>query len=408
MSFLFFIFVFSGFLKLPLKILFPWFPIDITLLSGSIMVVFMVLKVYSNRKNLTIDKSKIINVSLLLIFYVWMIATLVYTRSPKYSLIKTMYFSTVFIAFVFPHFYKIDLKKFIAPLYILLPVLSIWNLNGLTNILLGESSEQGIAGYYLVLGTNIGLLIVIIFFFGKDIISTRLKYIFVMILYTLLLMTGSRGPILFCSILIFPGYIYYFIKEFLNIKSKRVNFVVLGVNILVLSLLIIVINRVIKIEQYDRLLTRTSDRFDLLILSFTNDGYDQTGRTILAKRASNHIFDNISNNIFGYGIGSFGIIDKGHDFRDYPHNILLEIYFELGLIGIVLFLIFIISILNKRDHMSKYYYPLLFVSLYMFLNSLKSSGLSDQRIMFAFLGMFSALNYKYKEMNESDSIYVSD
>ncbi|MDX1427047.1 MAG: hypothetical protein R3206_04410, partial [Salegentibacter mishustinae] len=34
----------------------------------------------------------------------------------------------------------------------------------------------------------------------------------------------------------------------------------------------------------------------------------------------------------------YGLLDIGQDVRHYPHNILLEIFVELGLIGILLFL----------------------------------------------------------------------
>lgn len=40
---------------------------------------------------------------------------------------------------------------------------------------------------------------------------------------------------------------------------------------------------------------------------------------------------------FGHGIGSFGLLYSGQDIRYYPHNIILEIGVEAGIIGVALF-----------------------------------------------------------------------
>lgn len=42
--------------------------------------------------------------------------------------------------------------------------------------------------------------------------------------------------------------------------------------------------------------------------------------------------------IFGHGIGSFGILYQSDDIRKYPHNIILEIFVEAGVVGTILFI----------------------------------------------------------------------
>lgn len=50
----------------------------------------------------------------------------------------------------------------------------------------------------------------------------------------------------------------------------------------------------------------------------------------------------------GFGIGSFGMALSGIDFQLYPHNILIEIWFETGIISLLLFLSCIAIILFIR------------------------------------------------------------
>jgi hypothetical protein len=96
------------------------------------------------------------------------------------------------------------------------------------------------------------------------------------------------------------------------------------------------------------------------------------------------IFENVGNFLFGLGIGSFGILYEGIDERNYPHNVILEIWFELGFIGMILFLLLLLVYFKKiRLRLN---FVLIFI--YLLLNSLKSYSLIDLRIMF---GMLSVL-----------------
>jgi O-antigen ligase len=69
---------------------------------------------------------------------------------------------------------------------------------------------------------------------------------------------------------------------------------------------------------------------------------------------------------------------SGVDGRGYPHNIILEIWFELGLIGLFLFLLFAMSsFIYKISKESKTSW---IIFLYIILNLLKSNSLVDIRI----------------------------
>jgi O-antigen ligase len=96
------------------------------------------------------------------------------------------------------------------------------------------------------------------------------------------------------------------------------------------------------------------------------------------------IFENAGNFLLGSGIGSFGILYAGEDARLYPHNIILETWFELGAAGVMILLLFFGFYIKKIKLNS----PSFYIFFYLLLNSLKSSSLVDLRVMF---GIFACL-----------------
>ena len=95
--------------------------------------------------------------------------------------------------------------------------------------------------------------------------------------------------------------------------------------------------------------------------------------------------------LFGSGIGSFPIIIGLGDIREYPHNVILEILAELGLVGLLIFgllLFFGLRILVKNFFTNT---PLtLFIFLLFtisFIESLFSSDISDHRLLILSLGL---------------------
>ena len=81
--------------------------------------------------------------------------------------------------------------------------------------------------------------------------------------------------------------------------------------------------------------------------------------------------------VFGYGIGSYGIIKTGIDGRNFPHNIFLETWVELGLIGIIILSAILFFCFNKLNNLNAGVY---FALLFLLLNLMKSSSLVDMRI----------------------------
>ena len=101
---------------------------------------------------------------------------------------------------------------------------------------------------------------------------------------------------------------------------------------------------------------------------------------------------------FGVGVGNWQI--KANEYNPnfliphkYPHNVLLELINEFGIISAFLFLLFIIyafyfSYVNMKKYLndkSSLYALLFYMSIFLFLNVMLSGSLNDSRLLFVTL-----------------------
>ena len=111
---------------------------------------------------------------------------------------------------------------------------------------------------------------------------------------------------------------------------------------------------------------------------------------------------------FGQGTGSFGLSYLGQDIRVYPHNILLELWAENGIIGVVFFLIMIgytlgktiaklLIIKGREREISK---ALLTLGCFMLFNAMLSGDINDNRMLFTFLALNGVKISFKKDRNE--------
>jgi O-antigen ligase len=140
---------------------------------------------------------------------------------------------------------------------------------------------------------------------------------------------------------------------------------------------------------------RSTKRLSLLIEVLVGGAEGETSvntRFHHFSKSGEFIFQSVPKFLFGHGIGSYGVLDIGQDVRHYPHNIVLEIFIELGFFGIMLFLMIHVIIFWKNINIFKGLTFLLFI--YIFLNHMKSFSLVDMRLYFGFLS-FYLLSHKY-------------
>lgn len=403
MVFFYTIFFFSGIIKVfLLHYNIPTY-IDFTATSIILLIIFSFFKVVKCNFKTVLSKNYFISISSLLIFYFWILITKKYSTSDSYSFTKAVFFVTNIIAFVFPLLFKdFDIKLFIKYL-----VLFTFSFNMIFFTIYDPTilSNQGIteiSGLYLSLGIINGVLIVVLstsrktFFYNKYI-----DHLISLVFFAFTMFSGARGPILFA---IFCVFLYISIQFILNkIKYNKKILISLPIVLLIaVPLFLVVYNS--KKQAIEPLLERSIYRLALLFDSSTNnqDNQSVTSRVEMMDFAINKITESPQNFLLGTGIGSFGYEYTGHDVRAYPHNIFIEILFELGLVGLLLFLFFLTSIfVNFKSNQ----YITFYVLLYILLNISKSSSLVDLRTFFTFFALY-IINYQnnnYESMSSNVS-----
>jgi O-Antigen ligase len=97
--------------------------------------------------------------------------------------------------------------------------------------------------------------------------------------------------------------------------------------------------------------------------------------------------------LVGHGVGAWPILYWGRDYRHYPHNMILELLVEVGLVGLVLFAALVlvgarrVSLQRLRED------PALMCALMLcmntFVNAMSTGDLADNRNLFAMLGLLA-------------------
>ncbi len=93
--------------------------------------------------------------------------------------------------------------------------------------------------------------------------------------------------------------------------------------------------------------------------------------------------------LVGNGVGDYGYLYTSRDDRGYPHNIFLEILYEFGILGLLLFTSALIYIVLKNREFRNYSSPELkwiFITFYFFFfRSLTTGSISGNFILFAYI-----------------------
>jgi len=401
-EFLFVIYLTSGLIKSYINVLNIKLPIDLTLLSTLILIFAMVAK---RNFKFTSNIAQYQPIILISLFFIVIIISLSYTSSKIYSISKTFLFLTNLVPIILLSISKrFNVNKFLKYFIILsilyfisyLPIL-ILSLNSPSSILPGLELLAG--SLYLTIGEMLGASVIIIISNKNVFKSFNMNIIFLFLSVLCLMQTGARGPILGVIIVL----LIYWIKE--NLQKKGLNIKKSYIKLIIVFLTLIIILYFI-VPEIKVTIDRTIARSSLLISGLTGgDGFGTSGDARISMYYDSlNIMKKLDwRVIFGSGIGSYGIEAYGIDFRAYPHNVLLEIFLELGGIGFIIFIWFLIVSLatGKRKCGTMGY-----ILLYMLINAMKSSSLVDIRIIFMFIMIqwyqkyLQNENYNNRSVNE--------
>lgn len=351
-------------------------PIDITLLFAVLTFFVFILE---SHKSSGVQKLRFIPapVLFLMLFWFWMIFSLLYTSSTEFAYTKVLYFLTAVIPVwlvLKKHHFKMILfiKTYVIVVLILvfiyLPIASSFYVKW-------SEDELGFVRMYLAIGENLGFVVLILFFTRTKIFTKNLDIVLSLIAFLLLLVIGARGPLLFVVIILFIHFLF---------KQKR-KILKLNFNQLVVLAILLVVSGFVAYSYRELLYTvmeNSLKKLDLLTDFFAPTDTEKDPSVMVRvehyKSSTEIIFRDISTFLRGTGIGSYEMEVFGTDGNNHPHNQLLEILTELGVIGLLVYVLFFISLLKNVGK------PYIFISkliiLYSILNLLKSSSLVEIRI----------------------------
>ena len=286
------------------------------------------------------------------------------------------YFNFIFIVIplviiVIETFKYNDVKIFFK---ILLGFIIVLSLIGLLVVLNSSDRLSVLGGGPIVFARWMNIGLIILFFIKQS--SINKKSILLMLFFLVLsLAAGSRGPVFSLAI----TFAVYFFLNFQKVFLRVLFFSFLIASIAFFSG---INTSILGIGKTERLVTK--------------DNRSKNARMVFASRS----FDLMSHYPLGVGLGNWQVyankIKPTHLLKhQYPHNLVLEIFAELGIISGILFLILLLKILfynykkmylNKNNEHS--FYPLLFyLQFYLIINSFFSGSLNDSRLLFVVMAM---------------------
>lgn len=372
-------FMLSGLLKSFIQFISEPF-IDITLLSASLLLACFLFN-FKDRN--------IINRNFLSVLYAFFAFTiliflsLLYTESESYGYVKAFLWLTCLLGFSFPLFNYINVRFFsyiIITVSLLLSVVHSLMFSFLDLSLLPAELKYVVFGVYLDLGYFLGLSIFLcIFIHSYSVRSYERYFIFLLgvLAFFMLFSSGARGPFLFTTILLI---FWIFRSLFSGIKFKKKSLVVIYL-FSCLAVLAVLFKFTFGAEHEAAMGKQIERSVYRLSLIFNDDRGDSINTRVHHFDESLYHID--LNPYVGYGFGSYGIVTTGVDQKAFPHNMFLETWFELGLLGLLVLIIFTLMSLS----ISFVYPSLFFLNLFIIANQMKSSNLSDSRVYFSIIGV---------------------
>jgi O-antigen ligase len=198
-----------------------------------------------------------------------------------------------------------------------------------------------------------------------------------------LVASAARGPVVALAAAVLTGSITWLRQGRLRARTAFVLFVIFSVGVGGAYLAL----RQANLDKY----TAKTNEFATLASGGSSSG--SAGERLDYYRATLAAIPD--HPLLGGGVGSWSRFYYGNDLRNYPHNLFLEIAFEEGLLGLAVFLTFLLlvagSILRMLRESRSHFLALGLMVLYCLLVSLFSGDLDDNRVLFLWTGVALAV-----------------
>ncbi len=342
--------------------------VDLVLLALILAVLDIIVHTFLGERHL--KRPFLLGLMIILGFYGYLLLSNFYSSSTSYAITKSINFVPNLVFFIYAAFVsRINMRLFIKGYALVLIPLAfffiymksiLWTVDNTAT-----STFMELRNYYLAIGFHLGILFFLCLHYMKKL------WLLGVVLF-LLIASSARGALLF-ALLTFLLVEY---KRFFTIRLKRKHLSLAALSLTALVPLVIVFRK-----QIYGLLDNAIYRFTVL---FQEGGASAQGRIERMQYAITESFSSVGTSIFGHGIGSFGMEYSGVDIRSYPHNLFLELLFELGFIGLILIIALFVLVAYCAPKGNQL---LLAIFLFTFFNAMKSFNLTDLWILFSIMGL---------------------
>lgn len=381
-EFLFVLFLAAGRIKASAYL--AWMPVDLTGTLFALSVVagaFMILTKEVNLRGIMIATA-------MAAFVTWLIVSLLWTPGVAYAQEKVLSSLLALWACAGAAIIIATDRARVRRFLTLLVLFAVWY--AIEGAFAYAAAEN--RWYVEVLGTNYGILgnsvahgaVIVI----ATLISLRravaLKVVLLALLVVfafILLIAGSRHPLLGLALVLLLAVTIGF-RRSSGIGLQRFQLAAMALLVLAVGTVTALILREAQ--------TYTLGRFEIL-LQAEGGGKSAQGRLLGMANAVSFWQEAP---VVGHGVGSFPILENyPRDARRHPHNIFLEVLCELGLVGLILFGIFLVSALRwvklSRLRGDPLYRCVFLLAMFDFSHAMLGPDLGEHRLFYAFLGLLA-------------------
>lgn len=385
----FVLFLFAGRYKADPR--FEWIPVDLTALFFGLSVLTG-LGVFL-KKGSAISRSGLVFVLAMVGFIVWVFLSLIWTPGRVYASQKAFYLATLTLwAGVAPALIIGPSLHRMQRYYTVIMIFGMWTLVESFELFSFENYNSFLRTFgasYLALGYTLGLVGLILlgqlwFYAHSHIQKAIILIVLGAVLFTMLA-SGGRGPLLAFLLTFLAISLLLTFQKILTAKS-----IYTGRRALIIVLLVFVLaaSGVAFLSETGESL-QTIRRLEILF-SAEDGGGTAVVRMVYFRSAMLHWFDSP---IIGHGIGSYPLLDGVGDIKHYPHNIILEILIELGLVGLLFFCAMLFVSLSQgriqRNMANGFVIVALSFVIFTFFTAQVSIDLADNRQLFMSLGLLA-------------------
>lgn len=304
------------------------------LYAGVVFLLLICAKIGKNNIAERISRTLIMMVFLLMAFY-WY--TIQFIGPPKINI--TMFSIFVIVSMIVPNIVRVNAKVFIKGI-MLLPAFAIFRIDSVFRSVSDWRTTISMDTSYAFLVPICATIVYMYLYYREDEkcdkIMTFVLFVINMIFFLRILQFGSRGPIL--SVLLMIAFLYL-IKQPESIGVRKKNQI----------MLICVLGFIILYFSFYSIISAISSSSDFLgmrlhfvekMVRLNAEGDISNGRDLINEIAISGIIDNP---ILGHGLDRF---DANTGFL-YPHNILLQILYDGGILIFLCLIVPLIKLISQ-------------------------------------------------------------